>query len=763
MMTFRIRAIALLTAFTALASSCERISVGPEIAGELRRGRAYAEAIAEQPRADTTTPIDAATAVALGYLERHRLGLGSPFRLIDYALRDGRLPDSSRATLAWALLARTLDGDGYRIDPLALDSLDTPSPFAGTSAGSDHLRLIDGAVRDARDPRAGELAVRLAYTIAAAEHRLRSGAPLIAAYAAALVSDRERAREDARELLRVARSRGEDPLAMVSPWRAERRFRVERPPMERLSAAGELEAMELTPRLLRELGDLAERQASDDGPRAVEMEHSPFLDRAAAVRLAEVERLTNAPPMAPVVVSLAKYRGRVAGAAGLSPLERAARERFVTRARGEEGLVAERGIIAESAPGISVARATLAAAVALRAYSQERPWLPGDGGPTTRELTDRFGLAAITFDPDVPEWWKPYYRSMLAASVRDIRRVIPALDLAGLRIHFGESPMRGAALALHEPRQRTIYLPLATGAGTIAHELAHDIDWQTARARYAVRGAYATDRVLGDERGGRLAASLRGLAAASKGGAAYGDAAQPLSARPTEVFARGLDWFVAVSLAREERTNGYLSSVQDDLLTGYVTVTPPDVTGGAGSALVSILDDVAPAAPVVREWFLTRYGAGRALTPYDLVRRVLEAPLDSAAADTPATLTQLVAPVIDARAAALALIDAGSCRPGSGGHEDERMARARRRLVDLTARARASGLMRDRGTVLAAQDAWRWAALAPYAGSQPLLLGGPLHPTFVEEMAQGARALDVLDTPDDESSIVGQGCVGTGS
>ena len=756
-MLFRIRAIALVIALTTLASSCERIAVGPEIAGELRRGRAYAEAITERAHADTAPP-DAPTAVALGYLERHRLGLGSPFRLIDYSLRDGRLPDSSRTTLAWALLARTLDGDGYQIDPASLDSLDAPSPFTDVTHGTSHLRLVEGAVRDARDPSAGELAVRLAYAMAAAEHRLRPGAPLIAANAAALVGDRERARDDARELLRVARSRSQDPLALIGTWRVERRFRVEGPPMERRSAADELQAMELAPRLLRELGALAERQETDDGPRAVDAGTSPVLDSVAAARLAEVVRLTNVPPMAPVVVSLAKYRGRLVGGAGLSAPQRAARERFVARARGEEALVAERALVAHDAPGIAVARATLAAAVALRAYAQEQPWLPGDGGPTTRELTERFGLAAVTFDTDVPEWWKPYYRASLATAFRDLRRVIPTLDLTGLRVHFGESPMRGAALALHDPRQRTVYLPLATGAGTIAHELAHDIDWQTARTRFGVRGAYATDRVLDDARGGRLAASLRGLTAASRGEAAYSDAGQPLSTRPTEVFARGLDWFAAVALAHAGRIDGYLSSVQDDLLTGYVTVTPPDITGSAGSALVSILDDVAPPAPAVREWFLTRYGAGRALTPFDLVRRVLEAPLDVSAADRgPTTLAQLVAPVAHARSAALALIDAERCR-AVGGSEDERMLRARRQLVDLAARARATGIMRDRGTVLAAQDALRWAALAPYAGTQPLLLGGPLHPTFAEELAQGARVLDALESPEESDSLVGQRC-----
>ena len=129
MKLLRIRAIAPLVILTLLASSCERMSVGPEIAGELREGRAYATAIVASARSAPPAETSDPTVVALGYLERHRLGLGSPFRLIDYALRDPRLDGTTRRLLAWALLARTIDGDGARIEAVALDSLDAPSPL----------------------------------------------------------------------------------------------------------------------------------------------------------------------------------------------------------------------------------------------------------------------------------------------------------------------------------------------------------------------------------------------------------------------------------------------------------------------------------------------------------------------------------------------------------------------------------------------------------------------------------------------------------
>lgn len=751
----RVRTLAPLLVLVILASSCERMSVGPEIAAELRAGRAYAAALIAGARAATPDSIAPSTAIALGYLERHRLGLGSPFRLIDYALRDPRLDDSTRRAVAWALLARTMDGDGDAVEPTALDSLDAPAPLGAPVSGRAHLALVERAVRDAHDPRAGELAIRLAYAFAAAEHRVRAGAPLAAAEAAALVRDRELARDDARDLLREAWVRDEDPLSLLVEWRVTRRFRVERPVMGPLPQASELEAMELAPRLASRIA----RLGNDDGHEESDASSyaSPSLLGAAVWRLAQVAHATDAPPQTPVVVSLASSRGQLLGSAALSPVERKARARFVERTSNEEELAAEYALVEHAAPGESVARTTLSVAVALRAYAQETPWFVGDGGPTPRQLYDTYGLASVSFDSGTREAWKPYYLTMLASALDDLERVVPSLDLTGLHVRFGETPMHDLALALHDPRQRTIYLPPATSAGTIAHEIAHDIDWQAARTRYAVRGDYATDLAVRDTRLSRLAASMRGLRAASTIAAEDGLAGPPRSARPTEIFARGLDWFVAVSLAHEGRTDGYLSSVQDELLTGYVTVTPPDVTGQAGAALVGVLDDVAPPGPDLRDWFLTRYGPQRSLTPYDLVRRVLEAPLDGEpAADTASveTLERLVRPVARARDDVLALVDAGSCRPGEA-RDDREIVAARRRLVEVAAKARATGIMRERGSVIAAPETWRWAAVAPYTATQPFLFDDALRNALVGEVAARAEALDQFEPSDDENPLGG--------
>src|SRR5690348_9107204 len=81
----------------------------PEMSGDaaahMHRAAAYYDSAVVLDRAATARP-DSVTTIALGYLERLRLGLGSPFRLVDYALIDPRLDDSTRVRVAWALLAR---------------------------------------------------------------------------------------------------------------------------------------------------------------------------------------------------------------------------------------------------------------------------------------------------------------------------------------------------------------------------------------------------------------------------------------------------------------------------------------------------------------------------------------------------------------------------------------------------------------------------------------------------------------------------------
>src|SRR5690606_16232942 len=79
----------------------------------LPAARAYVERLAAKPAAELSD----SEVVVLGYLERARIGLGSPFRLIEFALRDPFLDLEQRQAVAFALLARAREGRTYEIDP----------------------------------------------------------------------------------------------------------------------------------------------------------------------------------------------------------------------------------------------------------------------------------------------------------------------------------------------------------------------------------------------------------------------------------------------------------------------------------------------------------------------------------------------------------------------------------------------------------------------------------------------------------------------
>lgn len=701
------------------------VADGQDDAPALEEGRARAAEWAAASRADTD--LDDETVIAMGYLERLRLGFGSPFRLMDYAAQDPRLSPETRRSVGRALLARTVDGQAYQVDPRALDRIRIGGQPAGAQAGHFHLNLITGAVTKARDPRSGELAVRLAYALAAAERTVSPNAARLAAQAAAVIRDRELARDDARRLVLDARQRNVPPLSLLPEWRTGRHFRVERPSMQSLPAEAEREALELAPALaatIREQGPQLDKREPPLPAGA-----RPLLGAAAARRLSELSDSLNQPPQTALVVAVDVHRPDLLEHPTLDPLQKLAGERFVARALNEERFAAEHVLLLRSGrrdPGPGLA--ALWASIAMRPYAQEPVWFPGFDAPSTGELVDRYGLADLSFDSDISAEWRPYYRRMLSVALRDLQSVIPSLDLRGLRIRFGEPKGRTGTLALHDPKTRTIYLPPGTGSGTIAHELAHDIDWQISLRRYRVRGDYGTDRAVRRSRD-RLAASLQGLTSATLLPPGPGEATPALHARrPAEVFARNIDWFVAVSLASDGRSNGYLSSVQDDLLTGFGTVLPPDITGSAGAALISILDDVAPVYSNTREWFLSKYGPGRVFTPYDLLRQVLEGSGSAAApmrapegergpdpGGPPAPPLQRFDAVRTARDSALVAIDAWICR-APGAAYDRRLEQARRELVFGAASARARGIALERARVLGGADAWAWMGRQLYGG-----------------------------------------------
>src|SRR5689334_10285956 len=71
-----------------------RVPMTREVAREMRSGLDFAKTLERTLASTPAESISIADAVAVGYFERLRLGLGSPFRLIDYALNDPLLPDS---------------------------------------------------------------------------------------------------------------------------------------------------------------------------------------------------------------------------------------------------------------------------------------------------------------------------------------------------------------------------------------------------------------------------------------------------------------------------------------------------------------------------------------------------------------------------------------------------------------------------------------------------------------------------------------------
>jgi hypothetical protein len=765
-------ACALIVAALTGCDSMSRAGVGADARRELAFGRDAAAVWIGEARGDE---VSAEAAIATGYLERLRLGLGSPFRLTELALNDPRLDEAARRRLAWALLVRVLDGNAYQLDARALDRVGLAGQETAPGTGMQHVRLIENAVRESRDPRGGELTVRLGYALSSAEGSIGTRAPQIAAKAAAMIRDRELARGDVLRLLRTAEQERLDPLMLLVTWRSERRFEVERPVLVELAQETEREAMEVAPRLAQALRTLTPKL---EGTERTPSPASPsLLGRAAAEQLRAAAEALNMPPQTPIVIASRMYRRELTEHPALTAGQRAERERFLETATSEERFAAEYALLSQHSPrDLGPQLTALYASVALRAYAQEPIWFPGFGGPSSRELEERFGLASVRFADEVPSEWRPYYRRMLESALLDLYRVLPSLDLRGLQVRFDDTGSQHASLALHDPRLRRIVLPPATAAGTIAHEVAHDLDWQVARRRYRIRGDYASDHAVRLQQD-RLAVWLGNLSVASLG--TFTQASDQVDAhwrRPAEIFARSIDWFVAVSLAAEGRTNGYLSSVQDDILTGYGTVRPPDVTGAAGSALLSILDEVAPVYPATREVFLRSYGTSRAVTPYDLVRGIAEAPLpraakpfagpapasvavrmpgDSAAADPDvetmwmAATAALIAPLRDVESAlqrGFAAIDEWMCR-SPGAAYNSQLESARRRLVVEASAARARGVAIAQAREVAGRAGERWAARRFYGAPWPDPGLDPALVELLEPLVSAVRDIASIETP----------------
>lgn len=689
----------------ALIAPAARSAVSPDAAGQMRRASAYVDSLVATTRAvDDPSRVPAATAVTLGYLERLRLGIGSPLRLVDYALHDPRLDDSSRTRLAWALLERTMRGDGYAVDPVVFAGVG-PRHDGKTPPGAAHLALIEHAVASTRDPREGELAVRLAYQLAAAERTVQDVAVPIATEVAALARDRRLAQKDVETLFERARADGIPVLDELQGMRADHEFAVEQPASAPLPDVAQSRAVAEARVLLDSLRALG---PSSDSSIGHDLPSDELLGPGAARRLASLGAAL--PSQSPVAVALRSYRALLLDGI-LSPGQTEQRERFASEALNEEtlaGLYDE--LRAGGDSGAAPALAVTAAATAMRAYAQEVAWFPGDGGPTVGDLREEFGLASVSFDQDVPAAWRPYYLRQLQTGIRDLQSVLTGFSVDGLRIQYGVRGLPDSALAMHNPATRTIRLSIQSSAGTLAHELSHDLDWQAARRLYANAGGYSTDRAVhaGD---GPLSRSVRGLAAARLVSPVRGGQAPNETERPAELFARDMDWFIAVSLGAMGRSDGYLSSVQDAALTGYAGASPAEITPRAARALMTAAQEMTYVPEPLKESFLAEWSEPSAIDPYLLVERVVDLhPARSHGAAGWSGNEPWMPQVAPAPLVCVAV------PPGADG-----AVRTRARLLDLALDARARGIARTRASWYpeARRPVWARAVLgeAPWAAS----------------------------------------------
>lgn len=559
-------------------------------------------------------------AVALGYLARLDMGLGSPFRLVDLARTDPRLPINLRSRVAHALLARlSADRRAMRAMPEAFGV----ALSADSGTGRALLQVVDSVMALEGDSPLALDAIRIAAAQASARGSLRSGAvPLIDA-AALLTFDRVRARRDVERAITAA-SRGDgDVLQVIALWRAERRFAVERPLLADVAPSPRRIAARV-PSMVAAI-ERAARFRDSTAPR-------PFvspLPANAATALSMLISVRTRPTQPQVRLSVLDA---VVVAADRRAASMPRVNQLLLSATNEETLPMA---VATAAPDSSlspiIAAAALLASQGMRTLGQEAPFHPGSLSLRPEQVAERLSLESLTFGKDVPVSWQPYYAREFAAAVDALRDVFPRASFVGLNVRIGDRVLSGA-LAVHDPRSRTLTLPLASGFGAVGHELMHDLDWQSARDYANREGTYATDNAWRGSRTQPIAAPLARLAEFIPVGltsAAYATEAR----RPAELLARGADWFLAAALARQGRMNGVLSAVQDGWVRGYASAAGPDAFGDHNAALAALFDampmlavraTIAPRNDAEREPDLGTIARAAWFTPVPWAERVSE-------------------------------------------------------------------------------------------------------------------------------------------
>ena len=469
-------------------------------------------------------------AIRTAYHERLRLGLGSPFRLIEIAAYDVRMDEDTRAELLSEMFERIADGETYQ----AVHTL--PSP---------HQRIVEYAVAATDDPRVGELAVNLAYEVAWLEQRVTRELKYAAVCTAALLRDRALAQRDAQHLRVVARTHDLPPHALVPALRAQRVLAVEQPYYLTLDAAAQNEASRLA---LMFVGGV--RQAAAMRGLRWPAERTTDVSSRTAERILALHRAAKKPPQSALIMAMRQSTLPFAG-------------------------MDEEAFIAELARASSQAVANVAAqrgAIALRPLAQEAIGHDQVSVPSATDLFKEFGVRT-TFRTDVPQAWHAYYRTQLALALADMQRVVPRLNMQALTIEFAGLDTMASHLAYHDPVARLIRLTPQSISGSLAHELGHDLDWQIARRNYGRRAAYASDYAAD------VAAAI-----------ARTTPREQLTIRPTEILARQFDWVVAATLAGQGRSNGMLTSVQHEWLPGHGGARPPAANVRSARAFVGMIE-----------------------------------------------------------------------------------------------------------------------------------------------------------------------------
>ena len=543
----------------------------------LADGARFDDSLTLAARAGTTAPMPFQSAVALSYLARLEAGLGSPFRLVDLARSEPRLPAVWRPRVAHAMLSRI--ARGVRVMRPAPDALDIAVAVNG-GPGAALLQLIDSVmVADGDSPMTLEV-LRIAAAQTSARGLLRPSAVALIDAAAVMAFDRQRARRDVDRVVAAASRSDGDLTQVVALWRVERRFLVERPLLAEEATSPRRVAARIPAMIAAFEGTLR-----TPAPSAASVTAAP-LPEAASRALAMLMSVRTRPVQPQVSLSVLEARTLAARDARSSRAYR-----LLLGATNEETLVmTQANAFGDPALRPIASAAVLLASQGLRTLAQEAPFHPGTLTLRPEQVVSRLRLASLRFGRDVPVAWQPFYAREFAAAVDALTAVFPRASFAGLNVRIGGTVTPGA-LAVHDPRSRTLMLPLATGFGAVGHELMHDLDWQSARDYSGREGTYATDNAARATRRQPIAAPLARLAefVSVKG---TPNSFVKEARRPAELLARGADWFLASALAREGRSNGTLSAVQDSWVRGYASAAGPAAFGDHAAALAALFDEM---------------------------------------------------------------------------------------------------------------------------------------------------------------------------